>query len=194
MFATTICFFSVDEARSEATFQFTVTNFSKLKDSQLSPPCFVRNLPWKIMVMPRYGPPQDRQQQRSLGFFLQVNASKCGFSHLNSPVSDCVQCNGESESSSWNCYAVAELKLLSQKEGGEPFARSELDSFIYFRIVFDRGGFFTDIKHLFYSKENDWGFSHFMSWNDVLDPEKGYIKDDSIVLEVSAEKCVFDSK
>lgn len=35
-----------------------------------------------------------------------------------------------------------------------------------------------------YSKENDWGFSHFMSWNDVLDPEKGYIKDDSITLEV----------
>lgn len=43
----------------------------------------------------------------------------------------------------------------------------------------------SDIKHLFYSKENDWGFSHFMSWNDVLDSEKGYIKDDSIVLEVS---------
>jgi ubiquitin carboxyl-terminal hydrolase 7 len=119
-----MCFFSVDEARSEATFQFTVTNFSKLKDSQLSPPCFVRNLPWKIMVMPRYGPPQDRQQQRSLGFFLQVNAPKNGNS-LISPLSDFEQCNGESESSSWNCYAVAELKLLSQKEAGEPFARSE---------------------------------------------------------------------
>lgn len=37
---------------------------------------------------------------------------------------------------------------------------------------------------LFNSKENDWGFSHFMAWNDVLDPEKGYIKDDAITLEV----------
>lgn len=37
---------------------------------------------------------------------------------------------------------------------------------------------------IFSSKENDWGFSHFMSWSDVLDPEKGYIKDDSITLEV----------
>lgn len=35
-----------------------------------------------------------------------------------------------------------------------------------------------------FSKENDWGFSHFMSWNDVLDPEKGYIKEEGIVLEV----------
>lgn len=44
---------------------------------------------------------------------------------------------------------------------------------------------FLEIQHLFYSKENDWGFSHFMAWNEVLDPEKGYIKDDSIILEVS---------
>ncbi|XP_063230650.1 ubiquitin carboxyl-terminal hydrolase 7 isoform X2 [Bacillus rossius redtenbacheri] len=133
-----------DEARSEATFSYTVPNFSKMKESMLSPPCYVRNLPWKIMVMPRTSQTQDRQTQKSLGFFLQ--------------------CNGESESSSWSCYAVAELRLLNQREDVEPFSRK--------------------IQHLFYSKENDWGFSHFMSWQDVLDPEKGYIKDDTIVLEV----------
>jgi len=135
-----------DEARSEATFRFVVHNFSKLKESQLSPPCYVRNLPWKIMVMPRISPMQDRQQQRSLGFFLQ--------------------CNGESESSTWSCYANAELRLIAQREGEgiQTFNRK--------------------IQHLFYCKENDWGFSHFLAWNDVLDPEKGYIKDDSIILEV----------
>lgn len=42
----------------------------------------------------------------------------------------------------------------------------------------------SEISHLFYWKENDWGFSHFLSWQDVLDPEKGYIKDDTIILEV----------
>ncbi|XP_063897034.1 ubiquitin carboxyl-terminal hydrolase 7 isoform X4 [Helicoverpa armigera] len=133
-----------DEARSETTFRFTVQNFRNLKDSVLSPACFVRNLPWKIMVMPRQAPSPDRQQQKSLGFFLQ--------------------CNGESESSSWSCYAMAELRLISHKPDTEPF--------------------FRKIQHLFYSKENDWGFSHFMAWNDVLDPEKGYIKDDAITLEV----------
>ncbi|XP_032457106.1 ubiquitin carboxyl-terminal hydrolase 7 isoform X1 [Nasonia vitripennis] len=133
-----------DEARSEATFRYTVESVSKMKDSQLSPPCFVRNLPWKIMVMPRSSQTQERQPQRSLGFFLQ--------------------CNGESESSSWSCYATAELRLLSCKDGQDPFSRK--------------------IQHLFYSKENDWGFSHFMTWQDVLDPEKGYIKDDAITLEV----------
>ncbi|KAK7792272.1 hypothetical protein R5R35_013305 [Gryllus longicercus] len=133
-----------DEARSEATFKYTVQNFSKLKESQLSPSCYVRNLPWKIMVMPRTSQTADRQTQRSLGFFLQ--------------------CNGESESSSWSCYATAELRLLSSKEDTEPFSRK--------------------IQHLFYSKENDWGFSHFMSWQDVLESDKQYVKDDSITLEV----------
>lgn len=92
-----------DEARSEATFRFTVQNFRNLKDSVLSPPCYVRNLPWKIMVMPRQAPSPDRQTQKSLGFFLQ--------------------CNGESESSSWSCYAMAELRLISHKPDTEPFFR-----------------------------------------------------------------------
>ena len=32
------------------------------------------------------------------------------------------------------------------------------------------------VCYLCYSKENDWGFSHYMSLNDVQDPDKGYIK------------------
>ena len=42
-----------DEARSEATFQFKVKDFSQIRDSVLSEPCIVRNLPWKIMIMQR---------------------------------------------------------------------------------------------------------------------------------------------
>lgn len=144
---------------------YRVENFSALKDSALSPPCYVRNLPWKIMVMPRNNPPaagnaaNDRLttnavvggavggavvDNRSLGFFLQ--------------------CNGESESTSWSCNAIADLRLVSFRADTEPFLRK--------------------IKHLFYSKENDWGFSHFMSWSEIVDPEKGYVLDDAIELEV----------
>ncbi|GIY89443.1 ubiquitin carboxyl-terminal hydrolase 7 [Caerostris extrusa] len=135
-----------DEARSAATLRFIVPNFSKLKETALSPPTYIRNLPWKIMVMPRttHGG-QDRQPTKSLGFFLQ--------------------CNGESDATTWSCNAIADLRLISQKEGVENFSRK--------------------IQHLFYSKENDWGFSHFMTWNEVLDPDKGFIKDDTVILEVS---------
>lgn len=135
---------SKDESRSEATFRFKIDNFSTLTESVLSPPTYVRNLPWKIMAMPRTNQQNhERQPTKSLGFFLQ--------------------CNGDSEAVSWSCNATAELRLLSQK-GNPPLSRK--------------------INHLFYSKENDWGFSHFHTWSDICDPEKGWIKDDSIILEV----------
>lgn len=39
-----------DESRPEATFSYTVNHISKLKETVLSTPCYIRNLPWKIMV------------------------------------------------------------------------------------------------------------------------------------------------
>lgn len=138
------------ESASEATFRFTIENFSELKESALSPPVYVRNLPWKIMAMPRTGQQpagHDRQtagQQKSLGFFLQ--------------------CNGESESTTWSCNAQADLRIIPQREGCQQISRR--------------------IQHVFYSKENDWGFSHFLSWPDITDPQKGFLKDDTIILEV----------
>jgi ubiquitin carboxyl-terminal hydrolase 7 len=49
-----------DEARSEATITFKVEKFSQIRDSALSPPCIIRNLPWKIMIM-------QRQPQNQVG-------------------------------------------------------------------------------------------------------------------------------
>ncbi|XP_065223099.1 uncharacterized protein LOC135847481 [Planococcus citri] len=128
----------------EATFDFVVENLSHIKDTVFSEPCMILNLPWKIMAMQRPDNTTDRSPSKSLGFFLQCNGEE------------------ESESSSWSCFANAQLSILSQKEGVEDFSRK--------------------IQHLFYSEENDWGFSHFMSWNDVMNPKHGYIKDDTIIL------------
>ncbi|XP_072029470.1 ubiquitin carboxyl-terminal hydrolase 7-like [Amphiura filiformis] len=72
-------------------------------------------------------------------------------------------CNADSDSQAWSCQASAELRLRNQKDGPNLVKR---------------------IQHLFNCKENDWGFSHFISWNDLLDPQKGYVKNGSITLEV----------
>jgi ubiquitin carboxyl-terminal hydrolase 7 len=42
------------------------------------------------------------------------------------------------------------------------------------------------IQHLFYLKENDWGFSPFVTMKEIMDPEKGFYNGlkDSITLEV----------
>ena len=134
----------MDDARPEATFSFKVENFTNLKESALSPATMVRNLPWKIMIMPRNSNDQGSGTRKSMGFFLQ--------------------CNGESEASSWSCQAQAELRILNHKKPNEMFVRK--------------------ISHLFYSKENDWGFSHFLAWNEVCDAERGFIKEEAVTFEV----------
>jgi hypothetical protein len=62
-------------------------------------------------------------------------------------VGNFLQCNGESESSAWSCHSNADLGLINQREGTKLSRK---------------------IGHIFYSKENN--------WNDVQDPDEGYIK------------------
>uniref|UniRef100_A0A182QCW3 Ubiquitin carboxyl-terminal hydrolase 7 n=1 Tax=Anopheles farauti TaxID=69004 RepID=A0A182QCW3_9DIPT len=132
-----------DEVRSEATFSFTIPKFSRLTDSVLSPPYYVRNLPWKILAMPRTND-NAVSPGKGLGFFLQ--------------------CNGESTSNNWNCSATAELRLMKVDPNADPFIRR--------------------IRHTFCMQENDWGFSSFMNWQEILDPANGFIDNDTIRLEV----------
>lgn len=66
--------------------------------------------------------------------------------------------------SSWSCSAAAELRLISQKQGITTFSRKT--------------------NHNYTSKENDWGYSCFMTWADILDEQQGYIHDDTVILEV----------
>ncbi|KAI1702064.1 BTB/POZ domain-containing protein [Ditylenchus destructor] len=112
-------------------------------DSQqrLSTATYIRGLPWKILAIPR--------EIKTLGFFLQ--------------------CNGDTTDTTWNCQAIATLRIVSQKEGVEDNVR---------RIV-----------HNFYSKENDWGYSQFVSCAVLVDPNNGFVKDDTVILlvEVNAE-------
>lgn len=69
-----------------------------------------------------------------------------------------LQCNADNESTSWSCHGTAELRIVPAKEGVEVIEKK--------------------IDHIFYCKENDWGFSNFLMWNDVISPEKGYMTSD----------------
>ena len=138
-----------DGARSEATISFTVDNFSTVSEMILSPPTFVQNLPWKILILPRQ---TIKGAAKSLGYFLQ--------------------CNSQSKSSSWRCLASAELRVKN-RQMDKDFTRK--------------------ISHLFSSEKNDWGFSYFMSWDKVVDPDEGFVQDDGSVtfeVKVTAEAPV----
>ena len=84
---------------------------------------------------------------------------------------------------SWSCNAAAELRILNFKPETEPFTRSKSHNYRYlpqeklckvaasacqksfFKYLVFHTIFFPEIQHLFYSKENDWGFSTFIPWN-----------------------------
>ena len=69
-----------------------------------------------------------------------------------------LQCNADNESTSWSCHGTAELRILPAKDSIDIIEKK--------------------IDHIFYCKENDWGFSNFLMWNDVVSPEKGFISTD----------------
>ncbi|XP_035693242.1 uncharacterized protein LOC118427512 [Branchiostoma floridae] len=126
-------------SQPEATFRFTVKNFSKVMRSKVSPTVFIRNLPWKIAVYP-----EDNQESNSktLGVYLQCHADSV---------------------SVWSCRASVELRLIPQKEGVEVLK--------------------VEFEHVFYCDSYNWGFPDFIPWDEVCNPIKGYIKDDTVILE-----------
>ena len=70
-----------------------------------------------------------------------------------------------SSSNSWTCTGSATLKVIPFDEsGGEQQVRK--------------------ISHSFHAKENDWGYSQFLTWEDATDPSRGYCSPDhKLVLE-----------
>ncbi|XP_039754129.1 ubiquitin carboxyl-terminal hydrolase 7-like isoform X2 [Pararge aegeria] len=134
-----------DIARREATFRFTVENISQLKERVLSPPCYVRCLPWRILILVRNSTntPERSTQQKALSIFLQ--------------------CNEGSETPGWTCYGLGELKLLSHKPDGEHLCRK--------------------LHHMYHCKEDDWGYANFISWQDLMNPDDGFVQNDSITVE-----------
>lgn len=119
--------------------EFIVENVSKMKleEPVFSQPLTIKGLPWRSLVMKKQKDGKDY-----LGFFIE--------------------CNRESESSSWTCLASATLTLLSQAGDMQHLSRK--------------------ITHVFNYQDPDWGFSCFKLWSDVLNPECGFIKNGTIVV------------
>ncbi|TRY97082.1 hypothetical protein DNTS_027275, partial [Danionella cerebrum] len=101
--------------RAGATVRFVVERISMLRESVISPPFFVRNLPWTILVKPRFN--QNQPNDRRIGFYLQ--------------------CNTESASRTWGCQAQAILRVINYKD--EEMSFSRLTNHLYFYAENDWG-------------------------------------------------------
>ncbi|CAL8144588.1 unnamed protein product [Orchesella dallaii] len=78
-----------------------------------------------------------------------------------------LQCDGDSESPSWSCKAHVKLRLMPQKPKVKAFSSQ-----------------FTD---RFHSKGNNWGYINFIDWSTLMDPSRGYVKNDNIYVEVDVK-------
>ncbi|CAD6193074.1 unnamed protein product [Caenorhabditis auriculariae] len=74
-----------------------------------------------------------------------------------------LQCNGDADTNNLSYVANATLRVINQ-HGGEDHVRK--------------------ITHPFNYKENDWGYSSFLTFAQLSNPDLGYIKDDTIKLEI----------
>uniref|UniRef100_A0A183BLA8 MATH domain-containing protein n=1 Tax=Globodera pallida TaxID=36090 RepID=A0A183BLA8_GLOPA len=73
-----------------------------------------------------------------------------------------LQCNGENTDPSWSCAGSATLRVVSQNED-----------------------YTRKISHSFHSKENDWGFAAFLTFEALMDPDNCLYdaKNDTAILE-----------
>ena len=80
----------------------------------------------------------------------------------------CKKCNADADTQNWSCTGTATLRVIPH----QPELITEKIS--------------RRIQHMFNHKENDWGFSHFLSWDDATDPAKGYCTPEiSLTLEAT---------
>ncbi|KAK9884514.1 hypothetical protein WA026_007355 [Henosepilachna vigintioctopunctata] len=129
----------------EAILRYTVHGFSKLCGPVVSPPCYLLNLPWRILIMPWAIQDDDKKwTKRYMSYFLQ--------------------CTMDKKYKNWLCNINGELDLLSVCEENKPFRRL--------------------ISQEFSSNKDNFGYNCYMLWDDILDPGKGFIKDDAITLQL----------
>lgn len=98
-----------DPSKPEGSLHWAL-DLSNFGETTFSPPLWVRNLPWRIMCIPRFtnGP----EKKPTLGFFLQCN-----------PTDSQIQ-------SSWSCYARATLSIIHTEKPESSFHR-RINHFFY---------------------------------------------------------------
>jgi hypothetical protein len=74
-----------------------------------------------------------------------------------------IDCHPESQSTLWAADALVEFRLIAQKPCGNDFTRHFTNTFSF--------------------NSNNWGFPSFIEFNEIINPEKGFIKDDKVVIE-----------
>jgi MATH domain len=151
-----------DNARPEGTITYDVdlvNRITKSKKPFYSHPIFVRNLPWRIKIVPG-----SRLSGSVFGVLVQCLVDEVGGDMLDDPqqqqsaqIQSTSSCNNN-YNLNWSCKAVATFRLMSFKPGVEPHTKK--------------------ICHTFHSKESESGVKDFIQSGRLQDSARGYLKMD----------------
>ncbi|CAG2107108.1 unnamed protein product [Medioppia subpectinata] len=164
--------------RSEATIRFVVNDVHQLDTNRrFSAVTYIRHLPWQIIVrineMKTTSGDPTYIRHLPWQIIVRINEMKTTSGDPPSEVMTkylgCfVCCDQESRdtrlTTNWWCNARVEQTLVAQSATGHNIT----DNF----------------KHKYISKEhNGYGFGKFIAFEELLDPQKGFIEDNTIVVE-----------
>ncbi|KAJ6720064.1 UBIQUITIN CARBOXYL-TERMINAL HYDROLASE [Salix viminalis] len=146
---------SVDDPPS-ARFTWTIDNFSRFNTKKLYSDVFVvGGYKWRILVFPK-GNNVDH-----LSMYLDVADS------TNLPYG-------------WSRYAQFSLTVINQLHQKYSIRKDMVVPAILKHLFFMNKG---DTQHQFNSRESDWGFTSFMPLGELYDPGRGYLVNDSCIVE-----------
>ncbi|CAK7325156.1 unnamed protein product [Dovyalis caffra] len=148
---------SVDDPPS-ARFTWTIDNFSRLNTKKLYSDVFVvGGYKWRILIFPK-GNNVDH-----LSMYLDVADS------TTLPYG-------------WSRYAQFSLTVINQLHQKYSIRKDVLN--MLFRRNMVLGGFpDIDTQHQFNARESDWGFTSFMPLGELYDPGRGYLVNDTCIVE-----------
>uniref|UniRef100_A0A183BLR6 BTB domain-containing protein n=1 Tax=Globodera pallida TaxID=36090 RepID=A0A183BLR6_GLOPA len=124
----------------------------------------------KIDKVSKFGRGDDAKNRDRLseavyirGLPWNIWAKKVGFTQKQ--LGFYLECNRKNRDRNWSCASSATLRIVSQMEGKSDFTQM--------------------ISHIFHSKENGWGFAHFMTFEKLMDPNNGWYDEtnDTAILE-----------
>ncbi|CAG2112199.1 unnamed protein product, partial [Medioppia subpectinata] len=150
-----------ERGRSEATIRFVVNGVNQLDDNNLySAVTYIRHLPWQIFVR------IIEMKTTSGDPPLEVMTK-----YLLCSVCCDQQSRAKRLTNNWSCNARVELTLVAQSATGHSIKRNFAHKYIS-------------------AQNNGWGYTQFIAFNDLLKTEKGFTKDNTIVVEakVSADR------
>ncbi len=76
-----------------------------------------------------------------------------------------IYCNQDSESTLWSCEAEVLFRLISQKENIPDVSKR------------------TPVSTFNKQTSTNWGVTRFLKWDDIINSEKGYMKNDGVIVE-----------